>query len=63
MTFNNNNLVVNVLLNIKTNLNFGLKQFSILYGGIYTQNLPGKIKLYFFLIKSFFVNLSCTKKH
>lgn len=43
--FNQNNLIVNVLLNIKTNLKIDLRKISIAYGGIYTENLPGNIKL------------------
>lgn len=41
MTTNQNNLIVNVLLNFKTNLDIDLTKFTKFYGGIYTQNLPG----------------------
>jgi hypothetical protein len=42
MNQENNNLIVNVNLNILTNLEIDQNRLLILYGGTYTTSLPGR---------------------
>jgi hypothetical protein len=43
MNQENNNLIVNVNLNILTNLDIDQTKLLILYGGAFTSSLPGII--------------------
>ena len=42
-------LIVNALLNIKTNLNFNLKLVAKIYGGTFDSSLPGFCLFFLYL--------------